>query len=83
MGKALSSFLRVEPFAALFCLSALYLPPLDPPACWQLSAVQLDSMSFYGNAASTDKSHYFAHLRDVNLLFAYTLAKLLLFYATL
>ena len=30
MGNAQSSFLRVEPFAALFCLSAFYLPPPDP-----------------------------------------------------
>ena len=43
MGKVQSSFLSVEPFAALYCLTALYLPPPDParwpgiapPLYWQ------------------------------------------------
>ena len=30
IGKAQLSFLRFEPYATLFCLAALYLPPSDP-----------------------------------------------------
>ena len=42
MGKAQSSFLRVEPFAALSCLSALYSTchHLTQPAAWPSTMVQ-------------------------------------------
>ena len=52
MGKAQSSFIRVEPFADLFCLLALYSHLTQPGGLAPLH-LGTGSMSFYGNAAGT------------------------------
>ena len=75
MGKAQSSFLRVEPFAALFCLSALYLPPPDParrpgiaPCTVVQAACPFMAMLLVLRCRKISKiPHYFAHLGVINL----------------
>ena len=52
MGKTQLSLLRAEPFAALFCISAFYLPP---PSLYR----DTGSMFFYGNAAGTAVQDWF------------------------
>ena len=62
MSKGQLSFLRIEPFAALFGISALYeyLPPPDPQPAGLASLHRgTGSMSFYGNAAGTAVEGWF------------------------
>ena len=78
MGKAQSSFLRVEPFAALFRLPALNLPPPNParwpgdaPPWYRLHVhcpLMVMLLVLRWRLGSTLKeAHYFAHLGVINL----------------
>ena len=71
MDKAQSSVLicRVEPFAALFCLSALYLPPPDP-ALYSLASLRrgTGSITCYGNDAGTAGWRVGSALKEAALL---------------
>ena len=76
MGKAQSSFLRVEPCAALIWLSAL-----DSCTCHHLTQPAslaslyrwcMGSIAFYGNAVGTAVEGGFAYLGVISLWAVYT-----------
>ena len=76
VNKRPSSLLTVEPFAAFFALSALYLPPPDPARRPDIAQPQyrhhvlIWSCCPYrggGRVQLSKKAHYFAHLALINL----------------